>query len=412
MSVTKLYGPFCEIVPMQSIQLHGPIEDDQLTIITNGGIVTENDTVVEIGSYQQLHKKYEKAELILTTNRHKVVVPAFVDCHSHICWAGDRANDYASRVSGKSYLEIAKAGGGIMDTVIATRSATRQELTELIQRRSEVLLKQGVATIEVKSGYGLDLTNELKMLRAIKEASSHTKVELIPTFLGAHIKPRTFQGNHREYLGYLIEEVAPKVMEEGLAERADIFVEEEAFDTELAKWYIEEMQKLGFEMTVHADQFSSGGAKLAIEMGCVSADHLESTDQDSIKAFRNSETVAVALPGASLGLGMAFTPCRQLLDNKACVAIATDWNPGSAPMGNLLTQASLIGASEKMSISETLAAITYRSAYALRMQAGTIEIGGKARFTVFETDDFRNIFYHQGQLHPSHTIIGDECIQH
>ncbi len=412
MADIKLYGPFCEIAPMDGLPLHGPLPDQELPLVKNAGIVVQSGNVIDIGGYHQLFKKYESAERVLTEVRNQIAVPAFIDCHTHICWAGNRANDYAMRVSGKSYLEIAKAGGGIMDTVLATRSATEEELVALILRRTESLLAQGVAIIEVKSGYGLDLDNELKMLRAIKEANNRTSAELIPTFLGAHIKPKDFEGTHKEYLVYLVNEVAPKVLEEGLAKRADIFVEEGAFDVELASWYIKEMQRLGFEMIVHADQFSSGGASLAVETGCVSADHLESTDQDSVAKFQRSQTVAVALPGASLGLGMAFTPCRQLLDNEACVAIATDWNPGSAPMGHLLTQASLIGASEKMSIAETLAAITYRSAYALRTSAGAIRTGEKARFIVFETDDFRNIFYYQGQIQPSHTIIGDECIQH
>lgn len=397
---------------MDGLPLHGPIADDELPIIKNTGIVVEDGKVIALGGYHQLFKKYESAERVLTEAKNQVVLPAFIDCHTHICWAGDRANDYAMRVSGKSYLEIAKAGGGIMDTVLATRSATKEDLVGLIIERADSLLSQGIATVEVKSGYGLDLENELKMLRAIKEANEHTRVELIPTFLGAHIKPKDFEGSHKEYLAYLVKEVAPKVLEEGLAKRGDIFVEEGAFDNELAEWYISEMQNLGFEMTVHADQFSSGGGSLAVKSGCISADHLESTDKNTIHAFRNSETVAVALPGASLGLGMAFTPCRELLDNQACVAIATDWNPGSAPMGHLLTQASLIGASEKMSLAETLAAITYRSAFALRMKAGTISQGEKASFTVFETEDYRNIFYTQGQLAPTHTIIGDDCVRH
>ncbi|RNC83424.1 MAG: imidazolonepropionase [Balneola sp.] len=408
----KLYGPFCEIVTMDGLSLHGPLQDHELPVIRNAGIVVQDGKVLDIGGYHQLFKKYAAAERVLTETKHQVVVPAFIDCHTHICWAGNRANDYAMRVSGKSYLEIAKAGGGIMDTVLATRSATQEELVTLILKRTESLLAQGVAIVEVKSGYGLDLDNELKMLRAIKETNNHTSAKLIPTFLGAHIRPKDFEGTHKKYLAYLVNEVAPRVLEEGLAKRADIFVEEGAFDIELSEWYIKEMQKLGFEMTVHADQFSSGGASLAVETGCISADHLESIDEHSITKFRNSKTVAIALPGASLGLGMAFTPCRQLLDNDACVAIATDWNPGSAPMGHLLAQASIIGANEKMSIAETLAAITYRSAYALRVNAGTIRIGDNARFTVYEGDDFRNIFYSQGQLHPTHTIIGDECIQH
>jgi len=315
------------------------------------------------------------------------------------------------RVAGKSYLEIAATGGGISDTVTETRNASESELVELILKRTQQHLKRGISTIEVKSGYGLDLENELKMLRAIKKADSQTPVKLIPTFLGAHIKPKDFDGNHGKYLDFLLEKVIPVIVEEKLADRADIFVEEGAFDNEAAKIYVKNLKLKGFNVTMHVDQFHAGGSELAINEGAVSADHLEFTDDESCKLFGRSETVAVALPGASLGLGMQFTPCRKLLDNNACVAIATDWNPGSAPMGDLITQASILGASEKLTIAETLAGITYRAARALRINSGIIRKGDDAKFTVFSTNDYRNIFYQQGQLKPAATVIGEECFE-
>lgn len=407
-----LYGPFKELVTMHALPLHGALKDEELPVIKNGGIVVEGSEIVAIGDYEVLLETYKAASCLLNEEENLVAVPAFVDCHTHICWAGDRTNDYALRVSGKSYLEIAKAGGGIMDTVIETRKATQSELVEIILNHADTLLDQGIATVEVKSGYGLEIESELKMLRAIKEANEHTLVDLIPTFLGAHIKPKDYDGSHEEYLTMLLEEVVPVIENEKLCTRADIFVEEGAFDVELARNYAKKMQERGFDITMHVDQFNAGGAKMAIEMGSVSADHLEYTDSETAKLFMNSGTVAVALPGASLGLGMQFTPCRELLDNDACVAIATDWNPGSAPMGDLITQAALLGASEKLSISETLAAITYRAAQALRIDAGVIHEGAKAKFTAFSTNDYRSIFYHQGKLKPKFTVIGDECIEH
>lgn len=407
-----LYGPFIELITMHGLPLHGALNDEELPIIENGGIVVEEGVVVDVGDYDELSQKHHLATRHLNEKSLLTVTPAFVDCHTHICWAGDRSQDYALRVAGKSYLEIAKAGGGIMETVLATRSASQPELVDLILKRAGKLLRQGISVIEVKSGYGLDHENELKMLRAIEEANGKTPVLLIPTFLGAHIKPKDYKGTHTEYLTELINKTIPVIKEEKLADRADIFVEEGAFDVEISKVYAEALKEQGFEMTMHVDQFHAGGAELAIELGCASADHLETTSETAIQKFKNADTVAVALPGASLGLGMQYTPCRKLLDNDACVAIATDWNPGSAPMGDLLVQASLVGASEKLTISETLAAITFRAAHALRIDAGVIHIGGEARFAVFETDNHKKIFYHQGQLTPAYTVIGNECIRH
>jgi imidazolonepropionase len=339
-----------------------------------------------------------------------VAVPAFVDCHTHICWGGTRVNDYAMRVAGKSYLEIARSGGGIMDTVKATREADSEELIEGLLIRVDEHIRRGIATIEVKSGYGLTVKDELKMLRCIKTANKHSSAKLIPTFLGAHIKPKEFKGNHREYLEVLLDDLIPVIQKEELAERADIFVEESAFGVDDARWYVRRIKEEGFDVTMHVDQFHTGGSAVAVEEGCVSADHLEFTDEESVKLFNNSNTVAVALPGASMGLGMQFTPARKLLDAGASLAIASDWNPGSAPMGDLITQASILGAYEKLTIAETLAGITTRAARALRIEAGTIHAGKKAEFTIFKTNDYREIFYRQGQLRPSFTVIGENFI--
>lgn len=410
--MTKLYGPFKELISLQGVPLHGALSDDQIAIVNYSGIVVEDGLILDLGDYDTLSKKYESAERVLNDNSEQVAVPSFIDCHTHICWAGNRTNDYALRVAGKSYLEVAASGGGIMSTVKATRKATEQELVEGILLHTNELLKQGIGVIEVKSGYGLNHLDELKMLRAIKKANHQSPVELIPTFLGAHIKPKDFSGNNSEYLKMLLSETVPVIQKEGLANRADIFVEEGAFTNDEAIKYVNELKNLGFDMTMHVDQFHSGGGKLATQLECVSADHLECTDEESISYFSNSETVAVALPGASLGLGMQFTPCRKLLDNNACIAIATDWNPGSAPMGDLLTQASILGAHEKLSIAETLAGITFRAAQALRIQGGRIKKGAVARFNVFETDDYRNIFYQQGRLRPSYTVLENEFIKH
>ena len=317
-----------------------------------------------------------------------------------------------ARAIGKSYLEIAAAGGGIMTTVNATREANQEQLIAGIVDRANEHLRRGISVIEVKSGYGLTVDDELKMLRAIKAANRDTTATLIPTFLGAHIKPKDFTGSNSQYLTMMLEQVIPIIQKEELAHRADIFVEEGAFTMDEARGYVTELKKLGFHLTMHVDQFHSGGGILASELECVSADHLEYTDEHGIAAFANSTTVAVALPGASLGLGMQYAPARALLDAGACLAIASDWNPGSAPMGDLVTQASILGASEKLTIAETLVGITTRAAHALRIDSTSIEVGKRAQFNIYETNDFRNIFYQQGQLRPSYSTLGQAFIHH
>lgn len=411
MNKKTLYGPFSQLLTMSGLPLKGPLKDEQLEVIEQSGIVVQKGNILDLGDYKELQNIHPDATYALNANPNSIALPAFVDCHTHICWGGTRVNDYSMRVAGKSYLEIAATGGGISDTVTETRNASQSELIELILERTQKHLERGIATIEVKSGYGLDFENEIKMLRAIKKANAQTPVKLIPTFLGAHIKPKDFDGNHEDYLDFLLEELIPVIVDEKLAERADIFVEEGAFDNESAKIYVKNLKLKGFDVTMHVDQFHPGGSKLAIDEGAVSADHLEFTDDESCELFGRSETVAVALPGASLGLGMQFTPCRKLLDNNACIAIATDWNPGSAPMGDLITQAAILGASEKLTIAETLAGITFRAARALRINSGTIKKGDDAKFTTFGTDDYRNIFYQQGQLKPLATVIGEECFE-
>ncbi len=411
MKSKTLYGPFTQLLTLEGLPLHGPIADDELQVQSQKGILVEDGFIKEIGDFESLIQNHSEVKLFKSNKTNWVALPGFVDCHTHICWGGTRVNDYALRVAGKSYLEIAASGGGIIDTVVATRKAGNEELISGILDRVNQHIRRGITTIEVKSGYGLNHEDEIKMLECIEIASKQTPATLIPTFLGAHIKPKDFGGSPKDYLTFLLEVVAPEIQKKNLANRADIFVEEGAFGLEESRWYAEEMMKQGFEMTMHADQFHSGGSNLANELGCVSADHLEYTDEEGIQGFQNSETVAVALPGASLGLGMNFTPARKLLDINACLAIATDWNPGSAPMGDLITQASILGASEKLTIAETLAGITVRGAHALRLNGGTISIGKEARFTIFETDDFRNIFYRQGQLQPVYTIIGTSTYQ-
>ena len=406
----KLIGPFKQIITLANLPLRGKLSDSQLEIIENGGILIKNGFIEEIGDLEHLKSKFPDIELEIL-NSEVVTLPAFTDCHTHICFGGNRANDFAMRNAGKTYLEIAENGGGIWSSVQHTRQASEEELLKTTLERINFLISLGITTIEIKSGYGLDLENELKMLRVIKKAQEVTKATLVPTCLSAHLKPKDFEGTNEEYLNFILTEILPKVKEEKLSKRIDIFIEKSAFQPEESKAFLLKAKELGFEITVHADQFTPGSSRIAVEVGAKSADHLEATIDEDLEFLAQSETVAVALPGASLGLGEKFTPARKILDKNGILAIASDWNPGSAPMGNLITQASILATFEKLSTAEVLAGITFRSAFALDLtDRGILEKGKKADFVTFNTDNFQNVFYQQGSLKADSVYINGEKI--
>ncbi|MCG8474682.1 MAG: imidazolonepropionase [Cytophagales bacterium] len=393
-----LIGPFAQALPMDNLPLKGALDDAQLGIVEQAGVLTENGRILQTGTFEELKAGADKIEEI---DSPMVLLPGFLDAHTHICFAGSRSQDYAMRVAGKPYLEIAKAGGGIQSTVDKTRCASLEELAAGVSDRALRHLLHGVTTAEVKSGYGLSLEDELKMLRAVRLAGSRSGLDLVPTCLAAHTRPKDFKGNNSVYLDFVVRKILPKVKSENLAGRVDIFTEETAFTVEESRKYLLKARELGFRLTVHGDQFTAGGSTLAAEIGADSVDHLENSGEEEIVRLADSDTVAVALPGASLGLGMDYAPARRLLDAGACVAIASDWNPGSAPMGHLLLQASVLGAAQKLSAAETLAGLTYRAAFALRLDdRGVLASGKLADMQAYPCSDFREILYQQGMLLP------------
>ena len=396
----KLIGPFSQIITLAGIPLKGAVKDEQLEVIENGGILIENDLIKKVGDFNSLKNEFPNAEWEEIEGS-QVLLPGFVDSHTHICFGGNRSRDFAMRLNGKTYLEIAESGGGIWSTVTNTRKESKEDLVQSTLEKVNHSLRNGITTIEIKSGYGLSIENELKMLEAINEVKSKTNSDIIPTFLGAHMKPRDFDGTNAEYLELLVNKVFPVLKEKNLANRIDIFTEKSAFSVDESRIYLQKAKEQGFEITIHADQFTPGGSLLAVEFDALSADHLEFSGEEEIKALANSDVVATALPGASIGLGMQYTPARKLLDAGACVSIASDWNPGSAPMGDLLTQASILATFEKLSMAEVLSGITFRAAKALNFtDRGILEMGKKADFISFPTSDFRDIIYYQGQLKP------------
>lgn len=397
----KIIGPFSQVLTLDGLPLKGNIQDETLEIRAGSGIAVDQGRIAGMDTWDRLIKTYPAAK-IEKLKGERVLMPGFIDCHTHICFAGNRVNDYALRVSGKSYQQIAEEGGGIWDSVTQTRKATQAVLTKLTAERANRHLQQGVTTIEVKSGYGLNIKDELKMLRSIRDAGEMTGASLISTCLAAHIKPRDFANDNAAYLQHIAHHLLPAIQKEDLSGRIDIFIEPSAFSETEAKVYLDEVKELGFAITVHADQFTKGGSAVALTSGAVSADHLEVSGHKEIQLLAKSGTVATVLPGASLGLGMPYAPARKLLDAGACLAIASDWNPGSAPMGDLLVQACVMGACEKLSIAETLAGLTIRAAKALGLtDRGILKENYLADMQAYPVKDFREIFYLQGSLKPS-----------
>ncbi|WP_162052458.1 imidazolonepropionase [Pontibacter pamirensis] len=401
-SEITLIGPFSQLLPMTGLPKAGPIKDAQLQVLNNAGVLVQGEQIVKVDAYQKLKQEAKaKAYHVEKISQPMVLLPGLIDAHTHLCFAGSRANDYALRLAGKSYLEIAHSGGGILDTVRKTRDATLIELVDLLKKRCDRHLSEGVTTCEVKSGYGLTVDDELKMLETIALVHKHHTLDLVPTCLAAHTRPPEFTDSGL-YLQYLLAKLLPQVQEQGLASRIDIFVEESAFSEHESLEYLLKAKEMGFEITVHADQFSTGGSRVAAEAGALSADHLEASDEASVALLKEAGVVATVLPGASLGLGMSYAPARRMLDSGLCLAIATDWNPGSAPMGDLLTQAALLGAAEKLSTAETFAAITTRAAQALKLSdRGEVGKGCLADMIAFPTADYREILYQQGKLKPA-----------
>lgn len=402
MGNTKLIGPFKQIVTLRGLPNKGPLQDNELETITDGGILVQNGKILHVDKFPELSKISHAKVQHESIEGDEVALPGFVDPHTHICFAGSRANDYAMRIAGKSYLEIAKEGGGIWQTVDKTRNASKEQLQSSLAIRINKLIEQGITTAEVKSGYGLNFNDEIKILEAIDAEAENTALDLVPTCLAAHILPKDFDGNSKQYLQFVTAELLPVILSKQLAKRLDIFIEQGAFSAKEAKDFLLAGKSMGFDITVHGDQFTASGSQVAVEVGAVSVDHLESSGHEQVVKLAQSETTATVLPGASLGLGMAYAPARKLLDSGASVAIGSDWNPGSAPMGNLLLQASLLSASEKLSNAETFAGVTFRAAHALNLNdRGSLKEGKIADLISFPCADYREILYHQGQMKPN-----------
>ena len=391
----------------QLITLAGPkrprvgAEMAELAVIRDGGMLIREGKIEIVGSSEEVAKNARDAEIIDAGGR--VVLPGFVDAHTHLVFAGNRFDDFERRARGETYEQIAKAGGGIWSTVEKTRAASAEELFNQAQTHAEWFLRCGTTTIEAKSGYGLTVEDELKILRVMRRLNEEKPLEIVPTFLGAHAVPREMDAN--EYIGLVLDEMLPRIAKEKLAEFCDVFCEHGYFTIEQSKRILTAARKLGLGLRIHADQLSnSGAARLAAELNTITADHLEKTDEQGIVAMKSVGVQPVLLPSSVYALGStAYPRAREMLDAGLAVVLATDFNPGSSPTPSMPMILSLACTQMKMSPAEAITASTINATYSINRgdKIGSLERGKLANFSIFDCDDYRELAYWFGipQMH-------------
>ena len=391
--------PLAVLHASQLVTLAGPRrpragrELSELAIIGNGGMLIRGDTIDVVGASSEIEKNSGDAEVI--DARGKVVLPGFVDAHTHLVFAGNRLDDFECRARGDTYEQIAKAGGGIWSTVEKTRAASEADLLLEARRHADWFLRCGTTTVESKSGYGLTVEDELKILRVMRRLNHETLLEIVPTFLGAHAVPRKM--NADDYVDLVIKEMLPRVTSENLAEFCDVFCERNYFNLDQSKRILSAAKKRGLKLRIHADQLSSlGAAKLAAELNAATADHLEKTDGQGIAALKSGRVQPVLLPGSVYALGSTGYPrAREMIEADLAVVIATDFNPGSSPTASLPMILSLACTQMKMSPAEAISASTINPAYSLDRgdKIGSLEPGKLANFAIFDCEDYRDLAY-------------------
>jgi imidazolonepropionase len=382
----------------------------ELAIIRDGGMLIRNGKIDLVGSSEEVAKNAGDANIIDAGGR--VVLPGFVDAHTHLVFAGNRLDDFERRACGETYEQIARVGGGIWSTVEKTRAASGEELFNQAQTHAEWFLRSGTTTIEAKSGYGLTVEDELKILRVMQRLNEETPLEIVPTFLGAHAVPREMDAD--EYVEVVIDEMLPRIASEKLAEFCDVFCEYGYFNVEHSRRVLTAAGKLGLKLRIHADQLSdSGGAQLVAELKAITADHLEKTGEQGIAALKSAKVQPVLLPGSVYALGSSDYPrAREMIEAGLAVVIATDFNPGSSPTPSMPMILSLACTQMKMSPAEAITASTINAAYSLNRgdKIGSLEQGKLANFSIFDAHDYRELAYWFGIPQTHSVYVRGKCL--
>jgi imidazolonepropionase len=368
---------------------------DAIHPIPRAALVWDDGRIVWIGEERELPAAYESMPVEDAGGR--LLIPGLIDCHTHLAFGGWRAEEFERRLRGESYLDIARAGGGIASTVRATRAATADALASRARATLDAMARLGVTTVECKSGYGLDRDNELKLLEVYRALASSHPLRIVSTFLGAHVVPAEYRQRRQDYIDLLCDDLIPEVARRNLAAFCDVFVEDTAFSIDEARTILRAGQAHGLRSKLHADQLHDGsGAALAAEVGAVSADHLEHVSDDGIARMREAGVVAVSLPIATLYLNAPPLPARRLIDAGVPVAVATDFNPGSAPSYHLPLALTLACTLQRMTPAEALKGATIHAARAigLEQETGSLEPGKSADFALVDAPDVTTWLYH------------------
>ncbi|HET6853316.1 MAG TPA: imidazolonepropionase [Pyrinomonadaceae bacterium] len=373
-----------------------------LAVVSRGGLFVRDGLIERAGTSGEIEPLIDASTTVVDAGG-RVLLPGFVDAHTHPVFAGTRVDEFEERSKGATYQEIAARGGGIQSTVIRTRAASLDELVATGRRYANWFLRGGTTTVEAKSGYGLSLEDELKILRAIKRLDEETPLRYVPTFLGAHSVPPEYRSRRDEYVSLIVDEMLPQVAQQKLAEYCDVFCEEKVFTTDESWKILSAARCHGLGLRMHADQLSlSGGAKLAAELGTVTADHLEHTDAAGIEALKEARVQPVLLPGSVYALGSARYPAaREMIDAGLAVVLATDFNPGSSPTPSMTMILSLATTHMKMTPAEAVTAATINAAYSLNRgdKLGSLEPGKVADFVIHDCEDYRELAYFFGINH-------------
>ncbi|MDN5354866.1 MAG: imidazolonepropionase [Candidatus Cloacimonadota bacterium] len=373
-------------------------EMNKLAIIKNGAIAIQDQIIVAVGETDDIEKKYEAEKIVDATG--KVVMPGFVDPHTHPVFYSTRENEFEMRLLGKSYVEISQSGGGIRSSINGVRKSSEEELLKLAKHRVGKMLENGTTTLEAKSGYGLSTASEIKMLRVIKRLNDELPLDIVPTFMGAHEFPIEYKNNREEYIRILKEEMLPAVAESGLAKYCDIFTEEHVYNISESREILNRAKELGFALRMHADEIKPiGGAELAAEVGAVSADHLGAASDAGIRAMAAAGVIATLLPGTIFSLGMnSYARARDMIAANLPIALATDYNPGSCNCDSMQFIITLACLQMKMLPAEAICAATINAAYALQCgdKIGSIEKNKQADILVMDMPSYRFLPYHFG----------------